>query len=350
VSGKSLKNDVWADGEGMNLQLIEYYSSHMYRRIVMRLLLLIALLVAMPAVMLHGQGHAGSPLTDARDGQTYRTVVIGTQTWMAENLNIGSVIPSNAPGSLMKDNGVIEKYCWGDDEGNCDGTGGVMKRGGFYEWQEAMQYWNGQPSLPVQGICPQGWHIPSNSEWNTLLNYLGGAGAYAVLNDGGASGFDALMTGYRCTMNGGFRVSAMSSDTRTYFWTAEQTDAGNAPFIELGKNSLQAISFQKSIGLCVRCVKDAVNSTGRLDVPQDLTIHSLTVSSQRLLTVRYTAQAGVLDVIVADILGRVLYQGTRQALPGDNVLQIDLGNAAAGTCIIRLSAHGQVEARMLQFP
>ena len=143
----------------------------------------------------------GEPITDQRDGQTYKTVVIGTQCWMAENLNIGTIIPSTKPFSEMSNNGIIEKYCWENLLGNCDGENGSMKRGRFYEWQEAVQYWEGQPSLPVKGICPDGWHIPSNAEWNELLNKLGGSNAYTAMIKGGSSGFDALLTGYRCTMN-----------------------------------------------------------------------------------------------------------------------------------------------------
>jgi len=204
------------------------------------------------------QWQPGESLVDDRDGQQYRTVVIGSQVWMAENLNIGSLIRSTAQGSLMKDNGVIEKYCWDDDEANCagDGDGAVMRRGGFYEWQEAVQSWAGQPRLPVRGICPAGWHLPSNDEWNVLFSRLGGATAYRQLVVGGGSGFDALMTGYRCTMTGGFRPSAMSADFRTYFWSANQTDAANAPILEIGMSSQQTFSFLKSVGLSVRCLWD----------------------------------------------------------------------------------------------
>jgi len=140
----------------------------------MRIFTFIIVLFFSSTVFLHAQWRPGDPVTDSRDGQTYGTVVIGSQVWMTENMNIGTLIESNAAGPLMRDNGTIEKYCWSDDDANCDGSGGNMKRGGFYEWQEAVQYWKGQPSLPVQGICPDGWHIPSNAEWNTLLNYLGG--------------------------------------------------------------------------------------------------------------------------------------------------------------------------------
>lgn len=139
----------------------------------------------------------GEPIVDGRDGQTYRTVVIGDQVWLADNMNLGELVASDAPGAIMKDNGVVEKYCWDDDERNCDGSDGLMKRGGFYEWEEAVQYWNGQPEMPVQGVCPDGWHIPSGAEWSVLFGQLGGNSAYEKLIVGGGSGFEAEMTGYR---------------------------------------------------------------------------------------------------------------------------------------------------------
>jgi|GEM_PF-1496707 len=298
---------------------------------------------------LQAQWQPGDPFTDPRDGQSYRTVVIGSQVWMAENLNIGSVIESTGPGSLMKDNGIIEKYCWEDEEGNCDGGTGQMRRGGFYEWQEAVQYWSGQPSLPVQGICPDGWHIPSNAEWNTLLNYLGGASAYTALLKDGASGFDALLTGYRCTMNGGFRPSAMSADTRTYFWTSEQTDAGNAPFVEVGQNSLQAFSFQKAIGLCVRCImNEGTTGLGDLARPTELSITALHVSPGRLLSASFTAPVSEIDVMIFDMLGRLVHRSTAFAAGAAASFQVDLSGSPAGSYILRLSTGMQTATRLLQ--
>lgn len=315
----------------------------------MRLLLPAIVLFILTSSVMQAQWQPGDPITDPRDGQTYRTVVIGTQVWMAENLNIGTVIESNGAGALMKDNGIIEKYCWEDEEGNCDGANGTMKRGGFYEWQEAMQYWRGQPPLPVQGICPDGWHIPSNAEWNTLLNYLGEASAYSALVKGGASGFDALLTGYRCTMTGGFRVRAMSADTRTYFWTSEQTDGGNAPFVEIGENSLQAIAFQKSIGLCVRCImNDATTGIGNLGRPADLGITALHVSPGRLLSVSFTAPAPEVDVMIFDMLGRLVHRSTASAGGATANFQIDLSGNPAGNYILRLSASAQAATKLLQ--
>jgi uncharacterized protein (TIGR02145 family) len=292
------------------------------------------------------QWQPGEPITDPRDGQTYRTVVIGTQIWMAENLNIGTLIPSTAGGGLMTNNGVIEKYCWTDDVNKCDGTGDI-RRGGFYEWNEAMQYWDGQPALPVRGICPEGWHIPSNAEWNTLLNYTGGSAAYRQLIVGGGSGFDALLTGYRCTMTGGYRVSAMSADTRTYFWTAEQTDADNAPLVEIGQNSLQSFSFLKSLGLCVRCIMDsAPTGIGEVPSPSGIELRSLRANTGRMLTVEYLTESPAVEAQVVDMLGRLMYADDQSVRHGVNMLRIDLSGCPAGAYILRLTDGGESVTRL----
>jgi uncharacterized protein (TIGR02145 family) len=138
-------------------------------------------------------------LVDARDGQYYNTVQIGTQCWMAENLNIGTMIPG---ASEMANNSLIEKYCYNDNPANCDVYGGL------YQWNEMMGYTTTQG---MQGICPTGWHIPTDAEWDIMENFFGGFGVaggklkeagtthWNAPNDGGTniSGFTALPGGYR---------------------------------------------------------------------------------------------------------------------------------------------------------
>ena len=102
----------------------------------------------------------GDSLVDARDGQKYVTVQIGNQCWMAENLNIGQRISGN---QNMNDNDTIEKYCYNNDSINCNNYGGL------YQWKELMQYLLQEGA---QGLCPAGWHIPTNAEWNNLIDYL----------------------------------------------------------------------------------------------------------------------------------------------------------------------------------
>ncbi|MEI6089575.1 MAG: FISUMP domain-containing protein [bacterium] len=206
----------------------------------------------------------GEDFTDPRDSKVYRTAQIGSQVWMTENLNVGELIMSTQAGYQMSDNGKIERYCWDNGTQGCDGTNGQMKRGGFYEWKEALQNYTGQqPQLPTRGICPNGWHIPSNAEWNTLFATIGAKDqptlATAMLT-GGSSGFNALLTGYRCTFTGSFRVSATAADTRTYYYTSEQADAENAPVIEIGASTFVLMNIPKSIGVCIRCIADSSNT------------------------------------------------------------------------------------------
>jgi len=107
--------------------------------------------------------------TDARDGEIYRYAEIGTQTWMADNLNYD--VPNN-------DTDV----CYDNDPANCTST----KYGRLYNWATAMALPSKCNSTPTsgadcaikntnhQGICPSGWHIPSNSEWDALYRFVDG--------------------------------------------------------------------------------------------------------------------------------------------------------------------------------
>jgi uncharacterized protein (TIGR02145 family) len=104
---------------------------------------------------------------DTRDGQTYGYVNIGTQTWMCQNMNYsdnGTYTPlANGQGATG-----IQKYCYNDNPDNC------CIYGGLYEWNEFMNGAAATNNIPsgVQGICPNGWHIPSDAEWCIMENYV----------------------------------------------------------------------------------------------------------------------------------------------------------------------------------
>lgn len=156
----------------------------------------------------------GDPFTDPRDGQVYPTVLIGSQCWMAKNLNFGNAIPQT---TAMTNNGIAEKHCYEDNPANCDTYGGL------YQWDEMMQYTLTQG---IKGLCPDGWHIPTDAEWCTLettvdptINcssiFWRGADGGTKLKAGGSSGFEGLL--------GGYIFSAMTSNelgTFGYFWTS----------------------------------------------------------------------------------------------------------------------------------
>ena len=106
-----------------------------------------------------GGGGGGTPtvtkgtFTDSRDSKSYNWVGIGTQKWMAENLDY------NASGS----------ECYNNSADSC------AKYGRLYNWSTAMNGASGSSLSPsgVQGVCPDGWHLPSDAEWTTLENYVG---------------------------------------------------------------------------------------------------------------------------------------------------------------------------------
>lgn len=171
----------------------------------------------------------GIPWVTDAEGNKYNTVQIGSQCWMAENLNIGSIISSVDRIVHQTNNNITEKYCYNNNPANCSVYGGL------YEWDEMMQYVPyilGEDEIigTYQGICPTGWHIPTRHEYDTLVEYLGGRQvAGGKLKEAGTnhwehpnlgatnqSGFTALPGGYKSDISGSF------DDLGEYchFWTA----------------------------------------------------------------------------------------------------------------------------------
>lgn len=195
-------------------------------------------------------------------GKSYNTVEIGTQCWMKENLNVGIRIDSTTDQS---NNDIIEKYCYHDEPDSCDIFGGL------YQWDEAMQY---STSEGTQGICPDGWHIPTESEWCTLTLYidptvncssLGWNGTDVGLkmkstsgwfnngNGNNNSGFTAVPGGYRHT-NSTFNNLTLNA----YFWTSLQYDATMA-WRRVFHYNLQTVLRNydtKANGYSVRCIRN----------------------------------------------------------------------------------------------
>lgn len=106
----------------------------------------------------YGTPCEGTPNLDY-GGQLYNTVKIGAQCWMSENLNIGTMLHTS---DTLKNNDTIEKYCYENKPANCD------KYGGMYTWNELMNF----VDTVSQGICPEGWHIPTDADWKILEGTL----------------------------------------------------------------------------------------------------------------------------------------------------------------------------------
>ena len=189
---------------------------------------------------------------------TYAVVMIGEQCWMAENLNVGDYATSTDTGSThtdVSDNSQIEKYCYNNDTANCDTDGGL------YDWNEMMEY---TTSEGAQGICPSGWHIPTDAEWYELENGLateacsasrtdwGCAPAGSNLKENGSSGFEALLAGRRYHYG-----SFYSRGSYAYFWSSSES-GGYAwrRFLYSGDSSVSRNTSNKAFGFSVRCLKD----------------------------------------------------------------------------------------------
>jgi uncharacterized protein (TIGR02145 family) len=180
----------------------------------------------------------GNNLTDIRDGKIYPTVQINSQCWMAEDLNYGYTIDES---TNQRDNCVPEKYI--------RNSSSVIRN--YYQWDEIMQYDN-TPS--VQGLCPPGWHIPTEAEWNTLFNvFISNGFAGSPLKYSGYSGFNALLSGARHQ-----NVKWDFPDFATFYWTSNSH--GTVRAVAHGMNeadpSVSLYPALRSNAFPVRCLRD----------------------------------------------------------------------------------------------
>ena len=192
-------------------------------------------------------------VTDPRDGRRYKTVQIGSQTWMAENLNYAT------PNS----------YCYKDVSDSC------TKYGRLYTWAAAMDSaeilrisgyecgYDRECALinQVQGVCPDGWHLPMQKEWLDLIKEVGGAsiankvlksktGWLGIGNGTDDYGFSALPAG------------DMDLDNRLLigndgvFWSSTEVGIFDAYYMGLEHNKVDVKRISKARGFSVRCIKN----------------------------------------------------------------------------------------------
>ena len=191
------------------------------------------------------------PITDNRNSQSYETVRIGEQCWMAENLNIGTMI--NGSGN-QTDNEEIEKYCYNNTASNCDAYGGL------YQWDEMMKYTTTQGA---QGICMEGWHVPTDAEWCILEQEVDptiicsitgwrGVDGGTKIKHGGSSGFEALLAGYRGP-NGSFD----NLGSAAALWSSSESGADAwSRYLSVSVATVNRGHHAKDYGFSVRCLKD----------------------------------------------------------------------------------------------
>ena len=214
-------------------------------------------------------------LIDERDGQTYKTIKIGTQTWMAENLNYASLQPTDRLDSTS--------FCYENEPFNCE------KDGRLYLWSAVMDSaatWsdNGKgcgygvvcsPTFPVRGVCPAGWHVPNRDEVMELLDAVGGvdvAGDMLISEYSGCID-EVDLYGFSFRPTGRKRSEGYYDDDGEYGYMWTTTDdywnsdefflKNNEPFELVAAFSLSKAGgnlgihgYYKNTGYPVRCIKD----------------------------------------------------------------------------------------------
>ena len=205
-------------------------------------------------------------ITDSRDGKVYKTVKIGEQTWRAENLNYADSVKTPSLRGKSR--------CYNDDAKKCDVAGRL------YTWAAAIDSvklandadnpqdcGHGKTcSLPakVQGICPSGWHLPSNEEWKALFTAVGGqstAGMFLRSQSGwnnnrngpNTFGFSVLPVGQAyengyCSYDG----------ENAFIWsvTEDVSTRAYSMYIRYGSEYANLTADYKYYGFSVRCLKD----------------------------------------------------------------------------------------------
>jgi uncharacterized protein (TIGR02145 family) len=198
------------------------------------------------------------------DGNVYNTVKIGTQCWMKQNMRVGTRINV---ASNQTNNGIVEKYCYGDNPANCTANNPNQPDGGLYQWNEAMQY---STTPGAQGICPAGWHIPTHDEFTTLERAVCTSGSCAT-----DFPYDTTTTGYRGTTEGtklktngtslfegnlsGYSIGGSFNNRGAFgiFWSS-LSSGGNAWYRYLVSGFAQVYRYagDQSGGLSVRCLQN----------------------------------------------------------------------------------------------
>ena len=238
-------------------------------------------------------GRIYETFTDSRDGHVYKMVTIGTQTWMAENLDFAS----------------DSSFCYVNWETGLDECG-LHNRGRFYMWSAAVDsagiYSNGakgcgssgskkavkygedcSPVYPMRGVCPQGWHLPDTTEWRTLFNYTGCAPSSNRskcdllakekdhLESLDAYGFSALRLSYLEFRN-------VSEGTAAGFWAStigwSSQNAQGLHYVEIFEKFQDIVTpsgtFSPRIKRPIRCIRNTSESQSTKPVSSSSNVQS----------------------------------------------------------------------------
>ncbi len=205
---------------------------------------------------------------DSRDGNEYNWVQIGDQVWMAENLKYLPSVVGPETGSQTTPHYYVYGYD-GTNVADAKATDNYATYGVLYNWTAAMDGEASSTTNPsgIQGVCPAGWHLPSDAEWTELTDYLGGTSVaggklketgtthWASPNTGATNetGFTALPGGYRRNDGPFYHVGNLGN-----WWSATENDATAAWRRTMSSNysNVNRLNNNKELGFSVRCLRD----------------------------------------------------------------------------------------------
>ena len=199
------------------------------------------------------------------DGNEYRTVQIGNQVWFAENLRSSTYRNGDPiPGGLSDREWTSTSYgaqsVYGEgsstvSHGSSDEVANLATYGRLYNWYAVND---------PRGLCPTGWHVPSDEEWTVLENHLGGVSVAGTAlkslpsdrpawDGDNSSGFSALPGGYRFDNSGDFQKQG----NKGYWWSSSPEGANAwSRYLESGNSVVNNPCWRTQYGFSVRCVRD----------------------------------------------------------------------------------------------
>ena len=279
----------------------------------------------------------GQTVTDI-DGNIYNTLTIGTQTWMQENLktthfNNGIHIATTTL-PVFNDTNALYQWAYNDDTSN------VNTYGRLYTWLVASGNNN---------VCPAGWKVPDNSDWDILSNFLGGefiAGGkmkeigttHWLVSDStvtNSSGFTALGSGRRGNPSGWSKLGASS-----FFWSSTPFGSRGYPRgfgyrLQSTNNSLvQSIAVGQN-GSSIRCILDQISSIDNFPVPNDIQLFPNPAKDRIYIRCK---ESGNYRLFIYDMIGNKLHEQNN----ANRLSEVDISFLTDGAYFIRLISEHQI--------
>jgi uncharacterized protein (TIGR02145 family) len=276
------------------------------------------------------------PVIDA-DGNTYNTVAIGNQVWMAENLKT-TKFDNQDPIPLVMDNTLWSTqtqaaYCYYQEDILL-----ANEYGNLYNWHVVKD---------TRNVCPTGYHVPVIAEWEALINFLGGASvAGGKLKEAGfahwltpntsatnSSGFSLLPSGWRANNNGSYENLTYMA----YQWSSSSVDALSSSIFLVGYDSEAAYTSDSHVltGLPIRCVKDETSSI--IENQDHLPMFIYPNPANDLIKVQ--CQHNTFQTVkIIDLNGKIILSGTIE----NDTYSFNVSKVPSGTYIIDFQGENSV--------